>query len=53
MSGGPLPSIPAAPDDSHGSDAANQSRTLTPAEIEALREFFLLLDEWDRKKKIV
>jgi len=50
MSGGPLPSIPSAPDNSP--DAANETRTLTQAEIEALREFFLLLDEWDRKKKV-
>jgi hypothetical protein len=26
---------------------------LTPDELQALLEFFLILDEWDRKKKAV
>ena len=30
-----------------------QARPLTPEELDALIDFFLLLDAWDRKKKII
>lgn len=30
----------------------NQSARLTEDELKAIREFFLLLDKWDRQKKI-
>lgn len=33
-----------------GKDAETDARTLTPSELEALRQFFELLDQWDRKE---
>jgi hypothetical protein len=50
MSGGPVPAFPDAPEDPHCADALHETRKLTQAEIDALREFFALLDEWDKKR---
>jgi hypothetical protein len=52
MSDGHRPSIPSAPDDSRCPDTTKEARTLTQAELDALSEFFRLLDEWDQKKRI-
>lgn len=46
----PTPELPQAP-----GDAAPESHTeqaLSREELDALIEFFLLLDAWDRQKKI-
>ena len=44
--------MPDAPKNDQRTDAQEQ-RTLTQEEIDALRRFFALLDEWDRKKGTV
>ena len=49
MSGGTLPSFPDAPDDAHCADTPHETRKLTQAEIDALREFFALLEQWDKQ----
>ena len=55
MSDGPQPfaPMPDAPDNDQRTDAAQEQRTLTQDEIDAMRQFFALLDEWDRKKGTV
>jgi hypothetical protein len=39
------------PDEKHQPETSSASIPLTQDEIATLREFFLLLDKWDRQKK--
>ena len=49
------PPGPELPEDHHDSTTARdcQAQTLTTEEMAVLIDFFLVLDAWDRKKKII
>jgi hypothetical protein len=48
-----LPSPPLGEEPEHSVHDDSACRVLTQGEIAALLDFFLLLDEWDRRRKII